>query len=413
MTVLAEASDGGFAASPPTARQEWRASAGVVAGAAIGLGTGFSVWAYVASLFVLPLGDAFGWTRGQVAGAAATGLVGAALAPFVGRLADRVGIRPVVLISTAVLGAMYLALSFMPPSIGAFYLLMTLLGVAGLGTIGITYTRAVASWFVASRGLALGVALLGVSVSAMLLPPLLSSAMTEFGWRGGYWLLSGSALLVGLPAAYLLVRERPAATAAQREPLPWRVIVGSPVFWILVVAIIAVNIPGAGILGQLQPMLVDVGLSRSTAASMLSVYAAAIFVGRLGFGFLLDRMSPPVIAAIPFGTPIIGAILLMTVEISLPVAILVALLLGLSAGAEMDVVGFMVARYFGLRHYSTLFGAMMTALVIASAAGNILYGQNYDATGSYGFALALSIGGYGLGAVLMLLLLKRRPVLVD
>ncbi len=387
---------------------EWAQGWPVVAGSAIGLGTGFSVWAYISSTFVLPLGEAFGWTRGQVSGVAATGLLGAAIAPLVGGLVDRVGVRKVLLVSTVALGLLYFALSMMNGSLAVFYALFTVLGVAGLGTIGITYTRVVAGWFSAARGMALGTALLGVSVAALFLPPVLSSAMAQYGWAAGYRIMGALALLAGLPAAYLLVREKPGSRGLA-VPTPWRRILRTPVFWLLIAAVLLVNIPGAGILGQLQPILVDGGLARGQAAVMLSIYAGSVFAGRLGFGFLLDRIEPTWAAAFAFAAPSLGAVLLIDGSVSAGEAGLVAALLGLSAGAELDIMGFFVARFFGLRHYSALFGAMMTALVIANASGNILYGRAFDALGGYSLALTLSIGGYLLGALAMVLIGRISP----
>lgn len=385
---------------------EWRQGWPVVLGSAIGLGTGFSIWAYVSSTFVLPLGEAFGWSRGQIAGVAATGIVGAALAPALGMLVDRVGVRKIVLTSAAILGLLYLALSQMTGSLTLFYLLFTVLGIAGLGTIGITYTRAVAGWFEHGRGLALGVSLLGVSVSAVLLPPLLSAVMATYGWSAGFIVLAALSLLIGVPTAFLLIRERPEIVAAARVKTPWRSILADPVFWLLVVAILLVNIPGAGILGQFQPILVDGGLTRAQAAGMLSVYAGAVFVGRLAFGFLLDRFEPTIVAAIAFALPLLGAVFLLDGQVTAGEAMFAAAMLGVSAGAEIDIMGYFVARYFGLAHYSTLFGTMMSALVLANASGNILYGRLFDRQGNYQDALNWTIGGYVLGAAAILMVGK-------
>ena len=216
------------------------------------------------------------------------------------------------------------------------------------------------------------------------------------------------ALAVGLPAAYLLVCEKP-GIVVRAEPTPWGRICRTPVFWLLITAVLLVNIPGAGILGQLQPILIDGGLARGQAAAMLSIYAGAVFAGRLGFGFLLDRIEPTWAAAFAFAAPSVGAMLLIDGNVTAGEAGLVAALLGLSAGAELDIMGFFVARFFGLRHYSALFGTMITALVIANASGNILYGRAFDATGSYSSALMLSIGGYLVGALAMILVGRIAP----
>lgn len=393
------------------ARGEWARSWPVVLGSAIGLGTGFSVWAYVSSTFVLPLGDAFGWSRGEVASVAATGLVGGLLAPFFGGMVDRLGVRPVIIGSTILYGLLFLAMSFMTGSLAVYYILFTFVGLAGLGTIGITYTRAIASWFERSRGLALGLSLLGVSIGALVLPPVLSSAMAENGWQAGFRILAAITLLIGLPAAFFLVRERP-REIEKSVSTPWKRVVKEPVFWLLFVAIILVNIPGAGILGQFQPMMVDSGLARAQAATMLSYYATAVFVGRILFGFLLDRISPTIIAGIAFGIPAVGAALLIDGNVTLLEAGFVAACLGIAAGAEIDIMGFFVARYFGLKHYSSLFGAMMTALVIANASGNVFFGRAFDTAGTYTEIIAISIGGYVISAAIMLGIgwIKPRPL---
>lgn len=398
------------AATP--ARGEWAQSWPVVLGSAIGLATGYSVWAYVSSTFVLPLNEAFGWSRGSISSVAATGLLGAAIAPFFGGMVDRVGVRPVLLASTTIMGLFYLALSFMNGSLVLFYALFTFLGMAGLGTIGITYTRAIASWFSKSRGLALGMALMGVSIAALILPPVLSAAMAQYGWAVGFQIMAGCALLIGLPAAYFLVRERP-REVAERISTPWRMIVKMPVFWLLILAILLVNIPGAGILGQFQPIMVDSGLSRESAAFMLSIYAGAVFVGRIGFGVLLDRVSPSLVAATAFALPAIGVLFMIDGQVSQLEAGFIAGLLGIAAGAEIDIMGFFVARYFGLRHYSSLFGAMMSALVVANGTGNVLYGKAFDALGDYSQVLVWSVGGYIVSAALMLWVGRIAPQPLD
>ena len=401
-----------LAASPSSSRAEWGKSWPVVVGSAIGLGTGFSTWAYVSSTFILPLNEAFGWSRGEVASVAATGLVGGLLAPFFGGMVDRIGVRPVITVSTILFALFYFAISLIDGSLVMYYGLFTFLGMAGLGTIGITYTRAIASWFSHSRGLALGLALLGVSIAALILPPVLSAAMAEYGWQAGFRIMAGIALFLGLPAAFFLVRERP-REVVERISTPWKRIVKMPVFWLLFVAIIIVNIPGTGILGQLQPLLVDAGLTRGQAATTLSIYAAAVFAGRIGFGYLLDRVSPAFVAAFAFGVPAVGAALLIDGQVTVMEAAFVAALLGMAAGAEIDIMGFFVARYFGIAHYSSLFGAMMSALVIANASGNVFFGRAFDQSGDYSDALVFSIGGYLLAAGVMLVVGRITPQPLD
>ena len=390
---------------------EWRVGWSVVFGTALGLGTGHSLYNFVSSLFVLPLSAEFGWTRGEIATATATGLVGAFAAPLIGRMADRYGVRPVITLSILGLALAYAALATMQGQLYVFYISIAALGIAGLGTTGITYTRVIVGWFERSRGFALGVSLTGVSLFAALVPPLLSTLIGDAGWRVGYLLLAGMALLIGLPAMLTLVRERPSARPKSHgaKTTPWRAILTSPPFWLLLVGMIAINVPGNGMLGQLQPLLTDRGLGMQQAALMLTVYAVSVLVGRLVLGFLLDKISAPVMAAISVTLPALGAAALIGDSTTLLTASIAVALLGLSQGVEMDLTAFFIARFFGMRHYSMLFAAIISGLVLANATGALMFGRIYDATGSYDTALAVGTVLFVIGGACILALRWCKP----
>ena len=90
---------------------EWREGWPVVMGAALALGTALPVWNYVSSLFVAPMTAEFGWTRGQLASASASAFLGSLAAPLIGKLADAVGSRPVLLGGLAGYAAAFVALA--------------------------------------------------------------------------------------------------------------------------------------------------------------------------------------------------------------------------------------------------------------------------------------------------------------
>ena len=398
-------------ASEDVRSPEWRVGWPIVFGTALGLGTDHSLYNFVSSLFVLPLSAEFGWTRGEIATATATGLVGAFAAPLIGRMADRYGVRPVITLSILGLAMAYAALATMQGQLYVFYLSIALLGIAGLGTTGITYTRVIVGWFERSRGFALGVSLTGVSLFAAFVPPLLSGLIGDAGWRAGYLLLAGMALLIGLPAMLTLVRERPSVRpkAQNAKTTPWRAILTSAPFWLLLVGMIAINVPGNGMLGQLQPLLTDRGLGMQQAALMLTVYAVSVLIGRLILGYLLDKISAPVMAAISVTLPALGAAALIGDSTTLLTASIAVALLGLSQGVEMDLTAFFIARFFGMRHYSMLFAAIISGLVLANATGALMFGRIYDATGSYDTALAIGTVLFVIGGACILALRWCKP----
>jgi predicted MFS family arabinose efflux permease len=172
---------------------------------------------------------------------------------------------------------------------------------------------------------------------------------------------------------------------------------------------IAINVPGNGMLGQLQPLLTDRGLGMQQAAMMLTVYAVSVLVGRLVLGYLLDRISPALVAAVSVTLPALGAAALIGDSTTVLTASIAVALLGLSQGVEMDLTAFFIARFFGMRHYSMLFAAIISGLVLANASGALMFGRIYDATGSYDMALTIGTGLFVIGGACILALRWCKP----
>lgn len=374
----------------------------------------------MASLFVPALEASFGWTRGQIAAAAGWALAGAVAAPLLGRLTDRLGVRPVLLTSILAFGAVYVGFAFQTGDIGLYYALFAAFAVAGMGTTGITYTRVLTNWFSAARGFALAAALSVISLVAIVVPPALNAVLETWGLRGGYLFMAALALGIGLPIALLLIREAPpggtAAPVAAAEPTPERrsawadflALARRGDFWVLSAACVLINLPGVAIMGQFVPLLRDKGLSGADAAAMLSVYAASVFVGRLAGGYLIDRVWPPAVAFVLMAAPGLACLLLLPAELSMAVAIGAAVLLGLQHGAELDVIPFFVARQFEAATYASTYGLMVAAIVGSGAVGAIIVGAAYDRFGDYQLALGAMAGCFFLGAASFLALRAPR-----
>lgn len=390
-----------------TQAAEWRAGWRVVGGAGLALGVALPAWNYYASLFVLPLTGAFGWTRGEMATASAFSVLGALSAPVVGRLADRFGVRPVLVAGLLGYAAVLAAFALQSGSLTAYALLIVAHTGVGLAAGGAIFCRAVAGWFQAARGLALGLTMTGVPIAAALITPALQGVIDGWGWRAGYLFLAALAVGIGIPCVLALVHERGACPtdAADSE---WGEIMRSSRFWLLLVSLIPVNTAGTGIMSQMAPLLTDGGLSAAQAAWLLSVFAGAVIVSRLAAGWAIDRFAPHVVAAIVTGTPALGCLLFLWAGGDVGLAALALVLIGVQQGAEIDLVGYLLARMFGLRHYATAYGACVLALGLSGAAGVYLFGALYDADGGYDLALTLSAAGYALGAAMLFALRLKR-----
>lgn len=378
----------------------------MVAASAVGVGTGAGLYQYLSSLFVEPLEAAFGWDRGEIGSAAALGLLGALAAPVVGRIADGYGVRRVATLCILVVATTHVALSMMTGPIWQFMAGIAVIGVAAPGCTGLVYSRVVNGWFDHGRGLALGVMSSGLSIATLLLSPLVAAIIADHGVRGGYLALAAITALIGLPIVLLGVREPP----PQIEPHPplvapadgLRAAVRRPAFWLLAAIMFLVNAPAAGVLTQLVPLLTAKGLSVAAAAGYLALFAGAVLAGRIGIGWLFDRLSPKhVAAAVTLAGAAGCALLLSPVPAAFAAAAL--LLVGLLQGAETDVLGYFVARLFGRAGYGAIYGALFTASLLGTAAGIVGFGQLFAATGDYDIALALAAGVLALAAGLYLL----------
>jgi predicted MFS family arabinose efflux permease len=336
---------------------------------------------------------------------------------LVGRLLDRYGVRRVVLVCVPALSLVYLGFATVAGSYAVYLALMLLGGIFGAGTGAIAYTRPLIAAFDRQRGLALGVAASGTSVAAILVPPLLTVIIADHGWRVGIYTLSAVTLCVGLPLALWFIggnrREKHVdATditladlpeASQAEKQAPSVTLGGAVrsarFWLLAFALIAVNIPGSGIVGQLAPMLTDKGLSEAATGIALAVYAAGLMLGRLFTGYALDRMSVSIVAAAMTTIPAVGVLILLVPEPGFVVACVAVALIGLQQGSEVDLLAYFVSRSFGFLHYSSIFGAIATAGALSTATGLVLFGMIHDTLGSYDVALMIGAAAFLIGAV--------------
>ena len=380
----------------------WR----VVLGAFLGVSVGFgSLLVFTFSVFLKPLGAEFGWSREAISRAfAVAALTVAVCSPKLGQWLDRYGPRRVVLPCIAVFGLGFASLALLTPGLYHLYAVFLLIGIVGNGTSQMGYTRAVATWFLRRRGLAFAIVVAGSAAGSIFLPPLAQSLIASYGWRAAYATLGALVLVVGIPAAALLVRERPAAPRQPLQPESGATVrqgLRSPVFWIVVTVLVLNSVSVNGAITHLSALLTDRGLAARQASLIASALGAASLLGRIVAGWLLDRYFAPRVSFFLLLAPAAG-IAVLSFAASLTTAAVAAALIGLGLGGEADITPYLLTRYFGLRAFSTLYGFTWTAYAIAGAIGPIAMGRVYDLTGSYSRLLLILALASALSASLML-----------
>lgn len=377
---------------------EWRLGWRIVLAAGVGAAAGLILYPFIASLFIQHHTAAFKWTRGEASYASIASLIAGSLAPLVGRLADKVGVRPVIIIGAIGFGGACIGMSLQNGNIWLYYALTFLLVFFGLGTTSITWARTINAVFVRSRGLALSTALSSVTLTAAITPPLLNHVLATYGWRAGWVMLGAMAIAGSLLGLLLLPKVKPRPEAMVNS---FRLgeATRTPAFWLLVAGMFIINIPSGGLMAQMAALLGDKKLDGATVASVLSAFAISVFVGRLIAGFCLDRFPTQLVSFIAMGVPAVGCLMLLGPSAYMPLVIAGIALAGLSQGAEGDVGPFLIARYFGLKAFGALMGCVNAAVVTGTGVGGVLFAQVHDFTNSYDVALWAGAGCFLVGAL--------------
>jgi predicted MFS family arabinose efflux permease len=358
-------------------------------------------------LFLGPITTEFGWNRATFSSSLLVGHTLAAFAyPFMGRAIDRYGIRRVTLTFIPLFALSTAALSLTPSSRLVFITLAGICGLISTGQAPPAYAKAVSAWFDERRGLALGIAMAGIGIGATAVPQFARWAIDAFGWRAAYIALGALTLAVAFPSVALLVRE-PEEPIKNNSDAGRRIQAGLSVaeslrsssFWLIAASVLLVVTTINGIVGHLVPMLTDRGLDVGQATATLSAVGLSTIAGRLAAGYLLDRFFAPYVAAGLFLLPLI-AISLLTADIAAPGPVLAAMSLGFGLGAEVDVIGFLVSRYFGLRAYGEVYGYLFAIFTLGTGFGPVLMALCFDMTRSYDVAL-IGLAGALVGASIL------------
>jgi len=345
-----------------------------------------SLLVYTFGIFLKPLAEEFSWSRESISAAFGIAAMMVALAsPALGYLLDRVPPKRVILPCLTIFGCAFASLSLLTPHLWHLYAVFFVLGTVGNGTAQMAYSRAVSSWFERRRGVALALVLSGGAIGAIVLPPTADALIRLVGWRSAYLALGGMVLVVGLPTVALFIRERSlpsTGTDSRGEGVSVRDAMASRVFWIVVIVLFCSSIAQNGAIAHLSALLTDRGVSPRGGALAISAMGGASLAGRLMTGWLLDRFFAGRVSFMLLATAALGTFVLSGAQ-SLTPGVLAAVLIGFGMGGQADVIPYLIARYFGLRSFSVLYGLTWTFYAVAGAMGPILMGQAFDVTGSY------------------------------
>jgi MFS family permease len=350
-------------------------------------------------VLVKPISADVGWSRSQVTlGLALSGITMCLASVILGRLMDQYGVRRVTLPCVIAFAIAMASIGMVPNSLAAFTLMYAVAGMASAGIAPLPYAKSVTGVFDNRRGLALGIAIAGVGMGTALVPQYAQSMVEKFGWRGAYVGLGLLHFVVAFPAVLLLLRDpdqgpsggrssnkRGAAAAVVPGKTLSEALVSST-FWFMAMPFIFTGVALSGLSSSFVPILTDAGMSARLATTTLTAVGIALIIGRIGSGYLLDRMFAPYVTIIFLMIPFAG-ILMFSVQGGALLSFMGAFLIGIGIGGELDLMAYLVSRYFGVRAFGAIYGLLTGGFFITAKGGPFLISKIYEATGSYYYAL--------------------------
>jgi MFS family permease len=162
-----------------------------------------------------------------------------------------------------------------------------------------------------------------------------------------------------------------------------------------------------GMLAHLVPMLVDRGMDTKIAAAVAATEGITVFFSRIVIGYLIDHIFAPFVAVIFFSLSAVGMGLFAAGAVD-TMAFVGAVCVGLSLGAEIDLLAYLTGRYFGLKSFGTAYGFLFSAVLAGSAIGPLAFGIGFDTTGSYVSILTICVA-MNILAVILTAFLGRYP----
>lgn len=392
----------------------------VVATAAVGLFLGaFPIVVFSFGVFFESFAREFHASRAAVSLAFTLhNLLSGICAVVIGRLADRTGARRIILPGLIVLAAMLLASKAIGSSVSQLYWFYIALGVVAPATTTVPYALVVSRWFDRHRGLALGGMMVGLGLGAMVMPLLSQRLIASVGWRNAFAVVGVAVLTIAVPIIAIFLKDAPepmgmlpdgapagagrGRTGGRLDGVTWGDATQSGTFWSLLAAFVLLAASVHACVIHMAQLFADRGATGARAAVASSVVGLALLVGRIGCGAFLDRYHGARVALAVCGSAAVGIALLWMGSAG-GLALVGAFLVGLAMGAEVDIIAFLMSRYFGLRSLGATLGFAFGTFVIAGGLGPLMMGFAFDRTGSYRVPLA----GFCMAAIVAAALVTR------
>jgi MFS family permease len=361
-------------------------------------------------VLILPIERTFGWDRWVISAAMSLRqLESGIVSPAVGFLLDRFSARKLIFWSAVISGTGFIGLGF-TSGIVMFFLCFVVISLGASGVShAVTWPVIISRWFRRNRGLATGLAVTGPIFGSPIV--ILNTQIEEtYGWRVvlfGYGIL----ILVGITLLSMLVRDRPEpygmrpdgdppedsvtkehhAGSARRidAGLTMHAVFRTKEFWLFTSYLSGTFAVNSAVQGHMIPYFQqDIGLSAAWAAVVMSMVFIISGIGRIGGGYLLDRMDYRLVLAVVAAMMGLGLLYLQVVPVKTVWATLpFAVMFGVSFGCLVPMRGTVGSIMFGTRTIGGILGLLQGGPIAAGVIGPFVMGLIFDLNGNYSTAI--------------------------
>lgn len=329
-------------------------------------------------------------------------IVGTVTLPVYGRLIERFGTRPFVIIGGIWTGVTMAALSLCQ-SLPAFYVVGCLVGLGFFGCSYAVVPVIVSEWFMEKNGFVMGLTAACGGVVAMILSLVFPSVIINLGWATGYVLLGVVVFALTTPVGIFLLRSKPSdvglspygaeATPAKTSNetvsgLSLAQALRTPQLWVVTAGFMVLAIT-VTVTQHLAAFFVSIGFDPVMAGVFMSVISAGIIVTNFGAGILADKMGlirAFILCSILYALSFV----LLPITISIPVICIALVLMSIGNANTTLFAPMMTQGVFGMRDYASIWGIVSMASVLGQAVGAPCWGLAYDLTGGYQIAMFIS-----------------------
>lgn len=388
-------------------RPGWRTAIGSMVCLIVGPSV---ICAMAFGVFAPLLREAFGWSVGDVGFAVTIMSINVMIVSIAGGvLVDRFGPRRTILTCIPLFGLAFAAMSQLNGQLWQLYLAFTLLPLISVGLWPGSWVKATSGWFDRRLGVAIAITTLGVGIGAAAMPLTINAIAGSMGWRAAYAILGLGSIAIAWPVAWAFVHDSPRIGQARRAA---RIGDIAPLFrertlWLLMITFVGLGGFSSVLLSNLVSILEAQSVPRGTAVAAQSVMGLSTIFGRLLCGWLLDRFSVRVIGPI-FAVPAAIAALVVGSSGDGPATFVCAAFVGMLVGAEIDVLGYAIKRFFGLEHYGVLYGFIFAIFGLGSATSAEMLRATHESTGGYALSLQIVAAACVVAAVSFALLPRYR-----